>query len=73
MSGEVMIRFLVIAVGIKGKPSRDLEGRQYGRSRVVSELAVETWLDWTGRLIFFSFFNFPQEKLCSSHLVGVQL
>ena len=52
MSGEVMIRFLGTAIGIEGKPSRDFEGRQYGRSRVVSELAAETWLDWTGRLIF---------------------
>ena len=69
MSGEVMIRFLGTALGNEGKPSRDLEGRQYGRSRVVSELAAETWLSWTGRLIF----NFPQEKLCSSHLVSVQL
>ena len=64
MSGEVMIRFLGTAVGIEGKPSRDLEGRQYGRSRVVSELAAETWLGWTSRLIFF---NFLPEKLCLSH------
>ena len=71
MSGEVMIRFLGTAIGIEGKPSRVLEGRQYGRSRVVSELAVEIWLGWTGRLFFF--FNFPQEKLCSSHLVDVQV
>ena len=53
MSGEVMIRFLETAVGIEGKPSRDLEGRQYGRSRVASELAAETWLGWTSRQIFF--------------------
>ena len=56
MSGEVMIRFLGTAVGIEGKPSRDLQGRHYGRSRVVSELAG---LDWQTDF----FFNFPQERM----------
>ena len=44
MSGEVMVRFLGTAAGIKEQSNRDLAGRQYGRLRVVSELDVETRL-----------------------------
>ena len=64
MSGEVMIRFLGTAVGIEGKPRRDFKGRQYGRSRMVSELAAETWLGWTSRLIFLKTFH---KRNCVHH------
>ena len=70
MSGEVVIRFLGTAVGIEGKSNRDLEGRQCGKSSVVSKLAVETGLDWTGGLML-TFHKRGGQQLCLSHLVGV--
>ena len=62
-----MVRFLETAVGIGWKSNQDLEGRQYERLRVVSELAVETRLGWTGELILI-FYKRGGQQLCSSLL-----
>ena len=70
VSGEVTIRFLETAVGIEGKSNQGLEVRRCERLRVVSELAVETGLGWTGGLML-SFHERGDQQLCSSLLVGV--
>ena len=66
----MVIRFLGTVVGIVGKSNRDLEGRQYGRSKVVGELTVETGLGWTDGLML-TFHERGGQQLCSSQLVGV--
>ena len=61
MSGELIIRFLEQLQ----ESNQDLEGRQYVRSRAASELAMETGLGWTGRLMLI-FHERGGQQLCSS-------